>query len=74
MKEILGWLGGGFVLCFSWFFSWWKIKNLKAKNKSLEQEVKYEEIAKDKKTNEARQLREVDQKTDAEIFENWEKK
>lgn len=73
MKEILGWLGGGLALALSWFFSWWKIRNLKAQNKTLEKERDYEKTAKDVKTEEGKQLREVDGKTDDDVFNSWNK-
>lgn len=73
MKEILGYLGGGLALLLSWLYSYWRIRNLKAKNKQATQEKTFEEIAKNSKTEEFRDLAEVDKKTDDEIFKEWNK-
>lgn len=71
MKEILGWLGGGAVLLFTWIFSYMRISSLKAKNKKLEKERDWEEKAKNSKIQESSQLQDIDKKTDDEIFNNW---
>lgn len=74
MKELLGWIGGGLAIALSWFFSWWRIRNLKAQNKKLSQEADFEKIAKEKKGEEYQKLTDVDNKTDEEVFSSWNKK
>ena len=74
MKELLGWLGGGLALALSWFFSWWRIRNLKAQNKKFSQEADFEKIAKEKKGEEYEALSSVDKKSDEEVFSSWNKK
>ena len=74
MKEILGYVIGAFLLAISWFISWLKISSLKAKNKQLNTEKKWEKEAKESKIKEAEELTSVDKKSDEEIFSSWNKK
>lgn len=74
MKEILGYVIGAFLLAISWFLSWLKISNLKAKNKQLNTEKTWEKEAKESKIKEAEELSSADKKSDEEVFNSWNKK